>query len=232
MASYSVQSARAITNVIIPHFDKYPLITQKKADYLLFKQAVDLLNLKARSNIEGIQKIISIKASMNLGLSDSLKVNFPYVQPVPRPVVCFSGIPHSNWLTGFVDGEGCFYVLVSADKNYSTGVRVKLTFYITQHRRDELLMAKLIEYLGCGRVNKPSTRSNEMDFVVTKIGDILGKIIPFFFQKYPLQGVKSLDLRDFCAVAKIMEDKSHLTLEGMRKIKSLKSGMITGRINS
>ena len=231
--TYTVSSVRDITNVIIPHFDKYPLVTHKLADYLLFKKGVDLLNRKAHHELEGIMQILSAKASMNKGLSLAILSEFPTVIPDPRPRVNSDVvIPHPNWLTGFVDGEGCFYVLVSADKNYSTGVRVKLTFYITQHRRDELLMAKLIEYLGCGRVNKPSTRSNEMDFVVTKIGDILGKIIPFFFQKYPLQGVKSLDLRDFCAVAKIMEDKSHLTLEGMRKIKSLKSGMITGRINS
>lgn len=38
-AYYSVQSAGAIVNVIIPHFDRYPIITQKRADYLLFKQA-------------------------------------------------------------------------------------------------------------------------------------------------------------------------------------------------
>jgi hypothetical protein len=80
-------------------------------------------------------------------------------------------------------------------------------------------------------VDKPSTRPNEMNFVVTKFRDILGKIIPFF-QKHPLHGIKSLDLRDFSAVAKIMEDKSHLTLEGLKKIKSLKSGMNTGRLNN
>ena len=66
---YSVQSLRDIINVIVPHFDQYPLITQKKADYLLFKQGIELLNLKARSDIEGIRKIVSIKASMNWGLS-------------------------------------------------------------------------------------------------------------------------------------------------------------------
>lgn len=49
MASYRVASLRDITNVIIPHLDKYPLITQKKADFLLFKQGVNLLNLKAHS---------------------------------------------------------------------------------------------------------------------------------------------------------------------------------------
>lgn len=54
MASYRVAaSLRDITNVIIPHLDKYPLITQKKADFLLlFKPGVNLLNLKAHREIE------------------------------------------------------------------------------------------------------------------------------------------------------------------------------------
>jgi hypothetical protein len=34
---YRIDSLREIYNVLIPHFDKYPLITQKKADFLLFK---------------------------------------------------------------------------------------------------------------------------------------------------------------------------------------------------
>ena len=33
-------SIEQITNIIIPHFDKYPLLTQKKADFELFKLAV------------------------------------------------------------------------------------------------------------------------------------------------------------------------------------------------
>jgi len=95
-AVFSVQSYRDIANVIIPHFDKYPLITQKKADYLLFKQAINLLNLNVQSNIEGIRDIIGIKASMNLGLSDGLKLQFPTVIPVIRPLVSYEGIPDPN----------------------------------------------------------------------------------------------------------------------------------------
>jgi hypothetical protein len=96
-AYYSVQSARALANVIIPHFDKYPLITQKRADYLLFKQAVNLLlQGQARSSVEGIREILSIKGSMNKGLSDTLKINFPAILPLPRPVVSEQGIPHSD----------------------------------------------------------------------------------------------------------------------------------------
>ena len=82
--------------MILPHFDKYPLITQKKADYLLFKQAVNLLNFKAISDIEMVRQIISIRASMNWGLSDTLKTEFISVVPVSRPTVNFEGILHPN----------------------------------------------------------------------------------------------------------------------------------------
>jgi hypothetical protein len=84
--------------------------------------------------------------------------------------------------------------------------------------------------MGCGRIDKASNRPSEASIVVMKIKDLLGKILPFF-QSYPLQGVKRFDYRDFCEIAKIMEDKSHLTPEGIKKIKSLKSGMNTGRID-
>lgn len=35
---------------------------------------------------EGLQEIINNKASLNLGLSDRLKVAFPNTTPVPRPL--------------------------------------------------------------------------------------------------------------------------------------------------
>lgn len=228
---YSVQSYRDITSVIIPHFDKYPLITQKKSDYLLFKQAINLLNLNVQSTIEGIRSIISIKASMNFGISDTLKNQFPTVLPVIRPVVSFEGLADPNWLAGFVDGEGCFYVNTKKAKAYLTGFQVIMSFSITQHVRDELLLTKFIDYLGCGKIEKVSTRPIEVRFVVYKFSDILNKIIPFF-QNSPLQGIKWLDYQDFCKIANIMENKDHLTQEGLKKVRSLKSGMNTGRMNN
>jgi hypothetical protein len=36
---------------------------------------------------EGLHKIISIRASMNFGLSNALKTAFPYITPVARPQV-------------------------------------------------------------------------------------------------------------------------------------------------
>jgi len=73
--------------VVLNHFEKYPLKTQKFADYKLFKQAVELIEQKENLTEEGLAKIVGIKASMNLGLSEKLKVAFPFITPVQRPKV-------------------------------------------------------------------------------------------------------------------------------------------------
>jgi len=93
---YRVSSLRDITNVVIPHFNKYPLITQKRADFLLFKEIVDLIIKKEHLTIEGIRKIVALKASLNLGLTDDLKVAFPDIVPVTRPLVKYSEILDPN----------------------------------------------------------------------------------------------------------------------------------------
>jgi hypothetical protein len=50
---------------IIPHFDEYPLITQKRADYILFKQIANIIIKKEHLTNEGLQKIINIRANIN-----------------------------------------------------------------------------------------------------------------------------------------------------------------------
>lgn len=73
--------------VIIDHFDKYPLITQKKADFFLFKEIVDLMVGKEHLTTEGLHKILAIKASMNRGLSNELLAAFPNITPVDRLLI-------------------------------------------------------------------------------------------------------------------------------------------------
>lgn len=84
---FYVNSVEELLAVIIPFFDKYPLITQKRSDFLLFKKAVNLIQEGAHLTSEGLTKIVSIKASMNNGLSENLAKEFPGVVPVVRPEV-------------------------------------------------------------------------------------------------------------------------------------------------
>lgn len=94
--SFRVNSLQDLTNIIIPHFLKYPLLGQKAADFYLFKQVTELMKNKAHLKTGGIKEIINIKASMNLGLSDELKSNFINTVPVQRPTIKTTNIPDSN----------------------------------------------------------------------------------------------------------------------------------------
>ena len=109
LIQYRVSSINKL-ETIINHFDKYPL-TQKCFDYQLWKMAFYLVKDKEHLTLEGVQKIVSIKASMNNGLSDKLKVAFPNIIPVPRPLVLDLTIIDPNWLSGFVSGEACFLLI-------------------------------------------------------------------------------------------------------------------------
>jgi len=66
MVEFRVTSINDIVNFIIPHFEKYPLITKKHSDYLLFKEIVfKLLNNNKKISKLDIQEIVNIKASIN-----------------------------------------------------------------------------------------------------------------------------------------------------------------------
>ena len=58
--------------VIIPFFDKFPLLTQKRGDFLLFKSIAELVDKKEHITIEGLKNIVRLKASLNRGLNEKL----------------------------------------------------------------------------------------------------------------------------------------------------------------
>ena len=51
---FKVISISQLIENIIPHFDKYPLITQKRLDFQLFKKVVDLINNKEHLTKKGL----------------------------------------------------------------------------------------------------------------------------------------------------------------------------------
>jgi len=62
MMRYKVSSARDLARVVIPHFEKYPLVTQKRADFEIFKSAIGILNSGGISS-EELQKLVNLRAS-------------------------------------------------------------------------------------------------------------------------------------------------------------------------
>ena len=90
---FRVESVKDLAS-IINHFDNYPLITKKKSDFLLFKQIIEKMVEGEHLSLKGLQEIVNIRASMNLGLSTSFKTIFPNTIPVARPLIENITIPH------------------------------------------------------------------------------------------------------------------------------------------
>lgn len=226
MVNYSVSSVKDLTNSIIPHFTKYPLLSQKSADFLLFNSIVDLIINKFHLTIEGLNQTMNIKASMNKGLSQNIKHKFINIVPVNRPFKVADKIPDPQWITGFVNGEGTFDVKLYTS-NTKTGHAVQLRFRIPQHERDLKLIEVIMKYYGSGYIEK-HTIFPAVTLVIVRFSIIIEKVIPFF-EKYPLLGIKQKDFLDWCKIAKLMSAGSHLTAEGFKLIKIIKAGMNNSR---
>ena len=133
--SYRVESSEQILKVIIPFFDKYPLTTEKLGDYILFKKVVELMNTKEHLTNEGLYKIVSLKASVNKGLSEELQAAFPQCVPIARPIINSNIIPNPDWLAGFTSGDGSFKSVLAKSSSVKVGFQSILVFQITQHAR-------------------------------------------------------------------------------------------------
>ena len=229
--NFLVQDLRSI-NVIVNHFDLYPLLTRKREDFILFSRIVTLINQKEHLTFSGLHKIISLKASMNLGLPTELKSAFPYIAPVIRPKRSDEESLKSKinpyWMVGFTAAEGCFSIRITKSLTTKTGFQVQLRYQVTQHSIDKVFMNSLVNFWGCGKVFL-RFRENKVDFQILKFKDLSDKVIPLF-QSIPMQGVKSNDFADFCKAVEIIKMKKHLTNEGLDQLEKLKVGMNKGRI--
>lgn len=238
---FKVSDLDALINVIIPHFKQYYLLTKKRNDFVLFSNIVEIM-VGGDINLQGLQEIVNLKASLNLGLSDKLKDYFPDTLPAIRPNFIVGSIPDPNWLVGFAEGESCFFISVYKSVKSKLGFAVQLVLRITQHSRDRELLNIVAQYLECGRIEDRSS-GGACDFTVNSIKEFKSKIIPFF-SKYPLlafrpalgrsglgrRRTKSLNYNDFVKVFVLMDQKKHLTEGGLSIIKDIKLGMNTGRI--
>lgn len=193
---------------------------------MLFKNIVDLIINKAHLTNEGFNKILNIRASINTGISQIVKSNFSNIVPVNRPIITTNIIPDPQWISGFVSGEGTFDIKIYNSKT-NTGYAVQLRFRIPQHERDTKLIEVLSNYFGSAVIEK-HTKFPAVTLVIVKFSHIVEKVIPFF-EMYPLVGIKQNDFLDWCKVAKLMSNKSHLTIEGLNLIRTIKGGMNKGR---
>ena len=192
-------------------------------------QIVDIMNKGAHLTLEGLIQIIHIKASRNIGLSETIKNEFGS-QIIPanfakRDKIQYNYIPSPHWISGFIEGEGNFDIGIKKSKNL-IGSQVYLRIRICQHSRDKHLMELILNYFKAGRLENQTKRSTTY-LVFNRIQEINQIVIPFLNQ-YPIKGIKHQDFIDWCKVAELIQNGSHLTPKGLEEIRGIKKGMNTG----
>lgn len=132
----------------------------------------------------------------------------------------------AKWITGFVDGEGCFHVGIAKHPEMTAGFQVLPEFTVVQHERDVQILHALKNHFGCGVVRK--NNGDRMAYRVRSTEHLLKIIVPFF-QKHPLVSKKRVDFEKFRTVLLMMTREVHLTPQGVDEIRHIASQMNRGR---
>jgi hypothetical protein len=140
------------------------------------------MNAKEHLTQAGLEKIISIKATLNLGLSEKLKLSFLHIIPIERPPFIISEEPlHPNWITGFSEGD-CTFSFSITDKT------IQAFYSIGLHSREKPPPPKAGEFFG-SKSNVRVHGANSLQFTIGGTTEINTVLIPHFIN-YPLYGNK------------------------------------------
>lgn len=129
----------------------------------------------------------------------------------------------NEYLAGFTDGEGCFYVGFSKRNDLPLKWQIITEFHVSQNPGGKNVLEEFKNRLGCGYI-KPNHAKNPRDkswvFIIKDRKDLVEKLIPFF-KKYNLFTSKKEDFYIFYKVLTIIENREHLKIEGFKKIAEL-----------
>ena len=100
-----------------------------------------------------------------------------------------------SYISGFVDGEGCFCVSFQPSKRHCLGWEVRPSFSVSQNADRAQLLYVIKEKWNCGFV-RPDRSDRTIKFEVRNVGDLVSKVIPHF-RANPLMSSKQNDFDRF-----------------------------------
>jgi LAGLIDADG endonuclease len=125
----------------------------------------------------------------------------------------------SAYISGYVDGEGCFTVSISPRAKLVAGWEVRPSFSVSQNGDRAEVLHALQAYFGCGSI-RPDRSDRTLKWETRRLEDLLGRVIPHF-EQYPLISGKRLDYERFAAVCNLMARGAHRSRVGLIRIVDL-----------
>ena len=122
----------------------------------------------------------------------------------------------SAYISGYVDGEGCFTVSIAPRATLLVGWEVRPSFSVSQNGDRAEVLHVLQAYFGCGSI-RPDRSDRTVKWETRRLEDILGLVIPHFVS-YPLMSGKQLDFERFASICRLMAAGAHRDREGLSEI--------------
>lgn len=140
----------------------------------------------------------------------------------------------SDWIVGFVEGEGCFSVgfIKQPDrkykKGYKTGIQVWHEFCVTQGASSLKALKEIKNFFKVGNIYINKRYDNHKEhlyrYVVRKREDLLKIIIPFF-KSQSMHTQKKKQFEKFAQTFEMVMRSEHLSNEGLIKIMKIAENM-------
>jgi hypothetical protein len=130
-----------------------------------------------------------------------------------------------NYISGYVDGEGCFSVSFSIRPKLKVGWEVKPSFAVAQNFDRREVLDLMMAYFNCGHIRK-NIGDKTLKYEVRSLNELLEKVIPHFLF-FPLKSSKQKDFVFLKEICEKMKNFKHLEMEGFREIVSLACRMNT-----
>src|SRR5215475_4178520 len=80
----------------------------------------------------------------------------------------------ASYISGFIDGEGCFCVSFQPSTRHRFGWEVRPSFSVSQNADRAELLYILQEMWGCGFI-RPDRSDKTVKFEIRNVGDLVGK---------------------------------------------------------
>ena len=128
-------------------------------------------------------------------------------------------IPRSDfgsYVSGYVDGEGCFCVSFHPSNRHRFGWEVRPSFSVSQNAERAELLHMIREAWGCGSI-RPDRSDKTLKFEIRNVGHLVQRVLPHF-RRYPMLSSKQADFARFERVCQLMFDGKHLEREGLEEI--------------
>ena len=127
-----------------------------------------------------------------------------------------SGIDVPSYISGYVDGEGCFSVSISPRPTLSVGWEVRPSLSVSQNADRSEVLLLIQRYFGCGTL-RPDRSDRTLKWEVRSLCLLLERVVPHFFA-YPLLSGKQQDFELFADVCRRMANGAHRNPDGLREI--------------